>query len=324
MEAITETLALGALAVFAAFGSILILLGYFEGDPNRKIVKRRQPYKAVIKSGAIIDILVFILIAFISCQPIVISAIFPCSLQITMTPTGILSNITPSRTKTLGPVYTVTKTPTPTITNTPSPSPTETKVIIFTDQFNDNSNNWIIGKRPGSHPVYTDIRSGKLIYSLLCPHELGVNYCSELIEIPSINVKNFDIEFTYSIVKNDFDNGIYFGIKYRSKNSYYLLLIDNKGYIDLQLTRYYSSTNEYYSISLFPKIKSKNVILDLEGVNKIELIINEQRHTLIINGVEEFTIEDKNLNYPGTISFYSSILDGGKGEIDIDNLLISQ
>jgi len=109
--------------------------------------------------------------------------------------------------------------------------------LLFSESFTSNDNDWSIGKRPAPNKIYPDILGGLLKYYLRCPKELGILYCSDGLEIPTIKENNFDIQFDYSIVDNKWNSNIYFGIFYRSySNNSYLILIDNNGYIDFQLT----------------------------------------------------------------------------------------
>lgn len=223
--------------------------------------------------------------------------------------------------------------PTPTVMSIPTeatiPSPTMAlspepihSIILFQENFDDNSNGWLEQKRKteNSPQIVSEIKEGIYTHTVSCPSEYPVQYCGFYLPIPSIRAQDFHLELDANVRSGANSIGIELWFRRNGENRYGVAFYD-AGFYNMYL--YENRERPVLIAGATPASimnKGDNV------TNRLGIDVKDNIFHPLINGELFGPHEDKNRKLPGFGEFYIVLYveKGGYAYINLDNLMITQ
>jgi len=199
-------------------------------------------------------------------------------------------------------------------------SPTPTPVILFSDSFDNNANDWRTGSRTaGIYTQNSKITDGALQLDVDF-HGKGLSWFT----IPDFREENFDISFDSEVVQFSSRSIVGIVILFRISNggnTAYAIELRNDGRLGLLS----STTLTQDGLWLLIHEESSDAFQIKEGmVNNFRIKVLGQRFTVYANGKELFAFEDNSVKGIGEIGIGLSGESQKTAIVKFDNLVITK
>ena len=291
---------------------------------------RRLPYSKNGKVGAMKwrgewMAIILLIIADVSMGFLILFSILHKQAVKAMLPTGT-AGATQTSIPSLMPISTPTLIPTSPPTMIPTTPPTETAATpavptpIFSDPFLvDNPDNWLLpAKSYWGSSVDASIGENKLKLVINCPTSDKYTYCVPYVTLLQPTLKDFDLSFDLLIEQqsNNANTGVDFRFRESTPGIYYAFHINILG-------EYYINIYDPEQVPLIiqPQTLPKRPISG-ETIS-FRIIANNSSISIFENGTLLQTVENDQLNLPGTFSVYYYISQGGSATISIQNFRVN-